>query len=76
MKSAIRKHSLAIRGHKTSVSLEDAFWKGVNEIAKAQNVSLGQLVESLDVKRENKNLSSEIRLHVLGYYRAPKISRC
>lgn len=69
MKSPVVKRSIVIAGHKTSVSLEDAFWKGLKEIADDRDVTLSDLVSSIDTDRQQGNLSSAIRLFVLDYYR-------
>ena len=68
MKSTILKRSIVIDGHKTSVSLEDAFWNELKQIALAQQASLSELVEGIDEARQNSNLSSAIRLFVLGHF--------
>jgi predicted DNA-binding ribbon-helix-helix protein len=68
MKSTVVKRSIVIAGHKTSVSLEDAFWEGLKEIAKAQRKTLSDLINSIDIDREHANLSSAIRLFVLSHY--------
>jgi predicted DNA-binding ribbon-helix-helix protein len=70
MKSPVVKRSIVIAGHKTSVSLEDAFWKGLKEIAGDRNVTLSDLVATIDTDRRQGNLSSAIRLFVLDHYRA------
>jgi predicted DNA-binding ribbon-helix-helix protein len=59
-----------IGGHKTSVSLEDAFWKGLKEIASSRKLTLSELVGSVDSERHHGNLSSGLRLFVLDYYRS------
>jgi predicted DNA-binding ribbon-helix-helix protein len=69
MKSLVVKRSIIIAGHKTSVSLEDAFWNGLKEIAGARNASLSNLVATIDTERQLGNLSSAIRLFVLDFYR-------
>ena len=69
MKSPVVKRSIVIAGHKTSVSLEDAFWKGLKEIANGRELTLSDLVASIDTDRRHGNLSSAIRLFVLDYYR-------
>jgi predicted DNA-binding ribbon-helix-helix protein len=69
MKSPVVKRSIVIAGHKTSVSLEDAFWKGLKEIATARDMTLSDLVAAIDSERQHGNLSSAIRLFVLDYYR-------
>ena len=60
----LRKRSILIAGHASSVSLEDAFWQELSAIAKRQNVSLNQLVTEIDRTRTG-NLSSAIRVFVL-----------
>ena len=70
MKSAVLKRSIVIAGHKTSVSLEDAFWSGLKEISKGQNATLSDMVADIDSQRQFGNLSSAIRLFVLEQARA------
>jgi predicted DNA-binding ribbon-helix-helix protein len=70
MKSPVVKRSIVIAGHKTSVSLEDAFWSGLKDIAGARNMTLSDLVGSIDADRRQGNLSSAIRLFVLDHYRS------
>jgi predicted DNA-binding ribbon-helix-helix protein len=70
MKSPVIKRSIVIAGHKTSVSLEDAFWKGLKEIASSRNLTLSQIASTVDSNRAHGNLSSALRLFVLDYYRA------
>jgi len=69
MKSPVVKRSIVIAGHKTSVSLEDAFWTGLKEIADQNQQTLSELVASIDSQRKHGNLSSAIRLFVLDHYR-------
>ena len=69
MKSLIAKRSIVAAGHKTSVSLEDAFWEGLKEIARGRNITLSELVAAIDSGRRQGNLSSAIRLFVLDFYR-------
>jgi predicted DNA-binding ribbon-helix-helix protein len=69
MKSPVVKRSIVIAGHKTSVSLEDAFWKGLKEIASTRDMTLSELVAAIDSERQHGNLSSAIRLFVLDFYR-------
>ena len=66
MKSLILKRSVVLAGHKTSVSLEDAFWRS---LAAYQHVTLSALLVSIDSGRDHGNLSSAIRLFVLNFYR-------
>lgn len=70
MKSPVVKRSIVIAGHKTSVSLEDAFWQGLREIANGRSMTLSEVVASIDTDRHEGNLSSAIRLFVLDYYRS------
>ena len=74
MKSVVIKRSVALAGHKTSVSLEDAFWKGLKEIASQRDMTLSDLIASIDNDRQYGNLSSAIRLFVLDYYRGGRAS--
>ena len=69
MKSPVVKRSIVIAGHKTSVSLEDAFWQGLKQIAGERDLTLSDLVATIDTERRQGNLSSAIRLFVLDYYR-------
>ena len=69
MKSLIAKRSIIIDGHKTSVSLEDAFWSDLKKIADVQQATLSALVAEIDRTRKYGNLSSAIRLFVLEHFR-------
>src|SRR5215471_10413656 len=66
MKSWVVKRSIVIAGNKTSVSLEDAFWTSFKEIARERHMSLSELAAVIDSERHHGNLSSAIRLFVLG----------
>ena len=66
--SSVVKRSIVINGHKTSVSLEDAFWTELKTIARAQHVTLSELVTKINGRREQNNLSSAIRLLVLHHF--------
>jgi predicted DNA-binding ribbon-helix-helix protein len=68
MKSSVVKRSIVIVGHKTSVSLEDPFWDHLKSIARAQRMTLSELVASIDDARKQSNLSSAIRLFVLEHF--------
>jgi predicted DNA-binding ribbon-helix-helix protein len=70
VKSPVVKRSIVIAGHKTSVSLEDAFWTCLKDIATARKITLSDLVASIDAHRKQGNLSSAIRLYVLDHFRA------
>ena len=69
MKSLVVKRSVVIAGHKTSVSLEEPFWKALKEIAALRNTGLSNLVAAVDSEREHSNLSSAIRLFILEFCR-------
>jgi predicted DNA-binding ribbon-helix-helix protein len=75
MKSSVVKRSIMFAGRKTSVSLEDAFWNGLKEIAATGDVSLSDLIADINANRQHSNLSSAIRLFVLGFYRDQISSR-
>ena len=68
MKSPVVKRSIVIAGHKTSVSLEDAFWSALKDIAITRRMTLSDLVGSINSDRQHGNLSSAIRLFVLDHY--------
>jgi predicted DNA-binding ribbon-helix-helix protein len=70
MKSPVVKRSVVLAGHKTSVSLEDAFWMGLKEIAGRRLMTLSDLVSAIDETRQQGNLSSALRLFVLEFYRS------
>lgn len=70
MKSLVTKRSIVIAGHKTSVSLEDAFWDELKMFAEQQRMTLSSVVNDIDTKRDGGNLSSAIRLFVLERARA------
>ena len=64
-RTAIVKRSLTIAGHRTSVSLEEAFWRRLKALAAARRRSLGAMIAEIDAAREGANLSSAIRVFVL-----------
>ena len=71
----MRKRSVTIDGHRTSISLEDAFWSELSALAKARGTSLNALVAEIDhAKGGPGNLSSALRLYVLAELRK-RISR-
>jgi len=69
MASKIFKRSVVIRGHKTSISIEDEFWSGLKHIAGERGTTLSALIREIDERRESGNLSSAIRVHALTYFR-------
>jgi predicted DNA-binding ribbon-helix-helix protein len=69
MSSLIVKRSIVLGGHKTSVSVEDAFWESLKNIAARRHLTLSALLTAIDRERQHDNLSSAIRLYVLNCYR-------
>ena len=72
-KTFVIKRSILINGHKTSLSLEDEFWRGLHEVAHDKNTTVPRLVEEIDRTTNNCNLSSAIRVFVFNYFRQPFI---
>ena len=73
------KRSFNIAGHRTSISLEAPFWDALKELAASEHISMAQLVARIDHARGKTNLSSAVRVHILGHYRrrteAPPIEK-
>jgi len=61
---SLKKHSVVIAGHQTSITLENIFWQNLKKIAKADNKSLKALITEIDAKRTT-NLSSAIRVYII-----------
>jgi predicted DNA-binding ribbon-helix-helix protein len=70
LKTLVIKRSVVIQNRKTSISLEDAFWKDLNEIARGRETTLSQLLTFIDSNRVSGSRSSTLRLFVLEYFRA------
>ena len=68
-KSIVGKRAVTIAGHKTSVSLEEAFWQSLKEIAREHDMTPSELIADINSERQHGNLSSVIRLFVLDFYR-------
>ena len=71
--SLVLKRTIVLNRHKTSVSVEPAFWEALRAIAAAQGATISQLIAAIDSERRERqypNLSSAIRLFVLNYYRS------
>ena len=71
-KSLLRKRSITLDTHKSSMTLEDAFWDALKDIAAAQGTTVDRLMTAIDSERRERrhpNLSSAVRLFVLAYYR-------
>ena len=66
----IRKRSVMLKGHATSVSLEDEYWTELKRMADTEGIALAQLIERIDATRRSDNLSSAFRLAVLADLRA------
>lgn len=62
--NALKKHSIVIAGHQTSITLENIFWHHLKSIAQARDVSLSLLISEIDARRQ-VNLSSAVRVFVL-----------
>src|SRR5260370_40731025 len=69
LKSLVVKRSVVIAGHEKSISLEEAFWKSLKEIARYQNMTVSTLLTAIDSERYQGSLSSAIRLFVINFYR-------
>jgi predicted DNA-binding ribbon-helix-helix protein len=65
----VEKRSLTIAGHRTSLALEPEFWAGLEAMAAARQLPPAALIREIDQTRPESNLSSAIRLAVLGWYR-------
>jgi predicted DNA-binding ribbon-helix-helix protein len=65
------KRSVTIAGHRTSISLEEPFWRALSEIAEAKGESLSGLIDRIDSARSRDiNLSAAIRVYVLDWFRS------
>ena len=60
----MKKHSVELSGHRTSIALEDEFWQELKNIAKRKNTSVRQLLIKIDDAHQG-NLSSAVRLFIL-----------
>ncbi|MGC1849497.1 MAG: ribbon-helix-helix domain-containing protein [Pseudolabrys sp.] len=74
-KSPATKRSVVIDGSQTGVSLEDAFWSILKDIAQAQGATVSQTVTEIDKSRQGGNLSSAIRLFVLDWVRSGQMGK-
>jgi predicted DNA-binding ribbon-helix-helix protein len=70
MSQSVKKHSVVIAGHRTSLSLEDAFWRALTDLARQEGISVNALIERIDSTRSG-NLSSAARVYVLDRLRTP-----
>ena len=69
MTETILKRSIVLGGRKTSVSLEDAFWLALKQMAAAEGITVTQLISRVDGDRHPANLSSALRVHVIEHFR-------
>jgi len=67
--SPVRKRSLTVAGHRTSISLEDPFWSALRDVARDNRQSVATLVAEIDKARGQTGLSSAIRSFLLEHYR-------
>jgi predicted DNA-binding ribbon-helix-helix protein len=71
MSAGPQKHSLTLRGHRTSVTLEPEFWQAFRDIAADKDIAINVLAAQIDASREaDIGLASAIRVYVLRYYRS------
>ncbi|MBL6624274.1 MAG: ribbon-helix-helix domain-containing protein [Rhizobiales bacterium] len=63
----MKKRSISIAGHRTSIALEDEFWILVQKISVEMNLSIPKLLELIENQKKSDNLASAIRLYVLDY---------
>jgi predicted DNA-binding ribbon-helix-helix protein len=68
-RSLVRKHSLVIAGHRTSVSLEALFWDALGDLAREKGLSIATLAADIDSARGKANLSSALRVYALQSFR-------
>jgi predicted DNA-binding ribbon-helix-helix protein len=67
----VKKRSITIAGHATSLTLEDAFWDALKAISVAKGCSIASLIKEIDsLNTERLNLSSCVRVYILTYFRA------
>jgi len=63
----MKKRSISIAGHRTSIALEDEFWILVQKISVEMDLSIPKLLELIEIQKKSDNLASAIRLYVLDY---------
>ncbi len=69
----MKKRSVKVMGHDTSITLEEPFWKALKDLAEEQGLSVNQMVSDIDQSREMETgLSSAIRIYILNHYRSSK----
>jgi predicted DNA-binding ribbon-helix-helix protein len=65
----IKKRSIQIAGHATSLSLEAEFWQALRDISTERKISIAKLVEEIDTKQDAGGLSGRVRVFILNHYR-------
>jgi predicted DNA-binding ribbon-helix-helix protein len=66
----MKKRSITIAGHATSLTLEDEFWDALKEISASKGLSIAGMIRQIDAQNEERtNLSSAIRIFILLHYR-------
>ena len=66
----MKKHSVTIAGHRTSITLEPEFWQALQDIAEMEKASIGKLIKRIDETRNPaQNLSSAVRVYILNHYK-------
>ena len=65
----IKKRSIQIAGHATSLSLEAESWQALRDISTERKISIAKLVEEIDTKQDAGGLSGRVRVFILNHYR-------
>lgn len=73
IQSTVKKRSVKLYGHATSITIEDKFWQALKDIAQSKDISLKHLIEQVDEQRTG-NLSSALRVYVLEQYQGTRPS--
>jgi len=68
----LKKSVIIAKRHPTSVSLEEEFWRELNNISKSEKISINALITKIDAERNNENLSSAIRVFILNYIKTSR----
>jgi predicted DNA-binding ribbon-helix-helix protein len=66
----VKKRSFSIAGHRTSIALEPEFWTALADEARGGNIALAALIGRIDANRQDGNLASALRVHVLEHFQA------
>ena len=68
------KHSVTLHGHRTSISLENEFWRAFREIAQKKDITINALTAEIDTARGDLGLASAIRIYVLKYFQEQAVN--